>query len=414
MAAQRLRQVLRQLHSSVETLSDAQLLSRFVAARDETAFAALVRRHGRMVMGVSRRILGHVQDAEDVFQATFLVLARQAHAVVRRETIGSWLYRVAYRTALDAKAVRARRRVKEGQVHDVPEPEVPPMEVQDWRAILQEEINALPEKYQTPIVLCDLESRSRKEAAEQMRIPEGTLSSRLAKARRTLAVRLARRGITLACGALAAALARDALAGPVTGPLVGDTVRIATLMLSGQLATVSSPVALLMKGALKTMFMARFKVVGALIVTACLSLGVGSVAYRPAEAQNSPAAAKPINELEALRRENALLKLNLEVVLEKVKAQAAELKAAKKAAAVEQARALYAREVDLAKRLVPPSGERSQAEPPQLPIEIEDFLAKLRMARNDSTRAAYAEALGGALRQYRLNLKKKKTSPPRK
>src|SRR5947209_6422904 len=168
MAVHRLRQVLRQLHASVDALSDAQLLARFVTARDEAAFAALVRRHGRMVLGVARRILNHVQDAEDVFQATFLVLARQAHAVVRRETVGSWLYRVAYRTALDAKAMRERRRAKEGQVQDVPQPQAPAVDVQDWRPILDDELNGLPAKYQAPLVLCDLESRSRKDAAEQL------------------------------------------------------------------------------------------------------------------------------------------------------------------------------------------------------------------------------------------------------
>src|SRR6516225_6619361 len=129
--ASRLNKVLQHLHQVLTppdcALTDGQLLARFVASQDEAAFAALVRRHGPMVLGVCRRLLRHAQDAEDCFQATFLVLARKA-SVVKRESVGSWLYAVAYRTALEARAVNARRRRRERQVEDMPHPEVMPSE----------------------------------------------------------------------------------------------------------------------------------------------------------------------------------------------------------------------------------------------------------------------------------------------
>ena len=415
--AHRLRRVLRQLHSCIDALSDAQLLTQFVTARDEAAFAALVRRHGRMVLGVSRRVLNQAQDAEDVFQATFLVLARQAHRVVRRETVGSWLYRVAYRTALDAKAMRERRRAKEGQTGSLRQPEGPAVDVQDWRPILDEELSGLPDKYQAPIVLCDLESRSRKEAAEQLQIPEGTLSSRLAKARKLLAVRLSRRGVTLTVGTIAAALGQDAVLATVSGPLAAHTASIATLVINGQSATVSAPVALLMKGALKTMFLAKFKMVGVLFLVACLTLGAGSVAYHPVEAQNPAPAGKPLNEVEALRRENALLRLNVEVLLEKVRAQTAEMQTVKQNAKAAQALAVYRYEMHLAELGIQQSIIAKKPEPPLPDIAIEDFLDKLRAARaakNDAASHAYAATLEQRFRKLRMELEAKKARAPEK
>ena len=176
-------------------LGDAQLLARFVADRDQRAFAALVRRHGPLVLGVCRRLLRHQQDAEDCFQAAFLVLARRAGSVRQRASLASWLYGVAYRVARDAASAIARRRSRERQVERMPHPEVPPQEPQDWRPLLDQELMALPEKFRAAVVLCDLEGRTRKEAACVLKIPEGTLSSRLAAGRRLLAQRLTRRGL---------------------------------------------------------------------------------------------------------------------------------------------------------------------------------------------------------------------------
>src|SRR5262245_58279555 len=165
-------------------LSDAQLLARFITAQDQAAFAALLRRHGGMVLGVARRVVGHVQDAEDVFQATFLILAQKANSVARSESVGTWLYQVAYRAALRARASNTRRQAVEQQVAVMPHPTVAPLEPQDWRPLLDEELSQLPRKYREALVLCELEGRSRREVAQSLGVPEGTLSSRLAAARK--------------------------------------------------------------------------------------------------------------------------------------------------------------------------------------------------------------------------------------
>src|SRR5260370_32911757 len=152
MTTHRLQKVLVNLRLSCDTLPDGQLLARFVAGQDEAAFATLVRRHGPMVLGVCRRVLRHSQDAEDVFQATFLILARKAASVLKREAIGSWLYRVAYRAAQEARVMRARRRAQERPRDSAPQPSVPAAEVQDWRPVLGQELRSLPETYQAAIV----------------------------------------------------------------------------------------------------------------------------------------------------------------------------------------------------------------------------------------------------------------------
>ena len=147
-------------------MPDGQLLKSFLAQRDETAFAALMRRHGPMVLGVCRRILRNSHDAEDAFQATFLVLVRKARSIGRPELLGNWLYGVAYRTALAARGAAAKRRLKE---RDMAKPEaVEENGTQELAAILDRELVQLPEKYRVPIVLCDLEGKTRKEAARSL------------------------------------------------------------------------------------------------------------------------------------------------------------------------------------------------------------------------------------------------------
>jgi RNA polymerase sigma-70 factor (ECF subfamily) len=131
-------------------LTDGELLGRFVTGRDEAAFETLVHRHGPMVLGLCRRVLHNLHDAEDAFQATFLLLAQKAAAVVKRDSVGSWLFAVAYRTALEARAVLTRRQAHERQVDEMPHPEVAPVEVQDWRPLLDRELARLPEKYRRP------------------------------------------------------------------------------------------------------------------------------------------------------------------------------------------------------------------------------------------------------------------------
>src|SRR6266852_4071710 len=187
------------------SMTDGELLDCFITRGDEAAFEALLRRHGPMVLNLCRRMIGNWQDAEDAFQAAFLVLARKAAVVVPRESVGNWLYGVAYRTARRAKAVSARHHAREKQVKDMPHPAIEPAHgLEDVELVLDEELNRLPAKYRLPVVLCELEGRTRREVARQLKLPEGTLSSRLATARKMLAARLSRRGVNLSVAVLSA------------------------------------------------------------------------------------------------------------------------------------------------------------------------------------------------------------------
>ena len=150
-------------------LTDGQLLESFVSCNEAAALEVLVRRHRPMVWGVCRRILHNHHDSEDAFQATFLVLVRKAASVMPREMVGNWLYGVAHQTALKARATTARRHMREKQVVDMPEPAVTAQDLwRDLRSVLDQELSRLPEKYRVAIVLCDLEGKTRKEAARQL------------------------------------------------------------------------------------------------------------------------------------------------------------------------------------------------------------------------------------------------------
>jgi RNA polymerase sigma factor (sigma-70 family) len=250
-----------------EGLSDGQLLDCFLARREEAAFEALVRRHGPMVLGVCRRVLRHNQDAEDAFQATFLVLARKAESVSPRERVGPWLHGVACRTAFKARAIASRRRRRERPLHESALPSVSPEEGRpELAARLDDAIRRLPEKYRTPLVLCELQGEGRREAARRLRLPEGTLSSRLARAKQLLARRLQGRGLLLLAPAV------------VPAALIPSTVEAAL----GPAGTVPAPVAALVQGVLQTMLLTRLKIatvlVAALVTTA---VGVGQLG-RPA------------------------------------------------------------------------------------------------------------------------------------
>jgi RNA polymerase sigma factor (sigma-70 family) len=303
-------------------LTDGQLLARFVASRDEESFATLMRRHGPMVWRLCLRALGHIQNAEDAFQATFLVLACKAGTVLKRESVGSFLYGVAYRTALKAKAIHARRQSRERQVEDMPHPEMPPIEPHDW---LDHELNLLPEKYRAVIVVCELEGRSRKETARQLGLSEGTVSSRLARGRRLLAKRLSRYGLSLSVGALAAAPTH------VPASLLSSTTEMAMLVATGQVTAVSGSVEVLKKGALKMMFLAKLKLtVGVMVVVT--ALGAVGLAYR-ATAQEPrrapPSASRAADDLESLRLEIEALRKELRATHERVKTLEGEMRAMK-------------------------------------------------------------------------------------
>src|SRR6516165_8224025 len=174
-----------------EALSDGQLLTDYLGRRDEAALAALVHRHGAMVWGVCRRVLRHYHDAEDAFQATFLVLVRKAASIAAPELLANWLYGVAYQTARKARATSATRTARERQVAEMPEPAA--VEPDPWphlQPLLDQELSRLPAKYRSVVVLCDLQGKTRKEAARQLACPDGTVAGRLARARRMLAQRL--------------------------------------------------------------------------------------------------------------------------------------------------------------------------------------------------------------------------------
>jgi RNA polymerase sigma factor (sigma-70 family) len=320
-----LRKALDQLRSSLEPsgVSDAQLLKRFIAERDEAAFAALVRRHGPMVLGVCRRILHNSHDTDDAFQATFLVLVQKARSVLDRQAVGSWLYTVAFRSALEAKARNSRRHKREAQVKVMPHPEVAPAEPRDWQPVLDQELNRLPEKYRTPVILCDLEGRPRREIARQLNLAEGTLSSRLSRGRRMLAQKLTRHGITLSGGALAMSLSQASAGMPPS--LVGLTTKSALLVAAGQMTAVSTSISVIMKGATQAMFFAKLKATLATVLT--LVLTAGTLVY--CASGQTGTTAKPQNELEALRYENELLKINLRVTLEKIRSLEGEVVALK-------------------------------------------------------------------------------------
>jgi RNA polymerase sigma factor (sigma-70 family) len=273
-------------------ITDGQLLDCFLADGDEGAFAALVRRHGPMVMGVCRRLLGNSHDAEDAFQASFVVLARKAAGVVPREFLGHWLYGVAYRTALKARTVAMRRRGLEMQVKHMPEPQAPQTEpCHDLEAVLDFELNRLPDKYRIPVVLCEMEGKSKREIARFLGVPEGTISSRLARARQMLRKRLTQRGLALSAAAMAFALSVGAVSASVPALLVVSTSKAATSIAAGGAATgaVSANVAALTKGVLKAMLIAKLKIVAAIsLVLAIAGLGMGDLAYHSVAAQQAP------------------------------------------------------------------------------------------------------------------------------
>jgi RNA polymerase sigma factor (sigma-70 family) len=250
-------------------LADGQLLERFALQRDPDAFEVLVRRHAAMVWGVCQRVLRHREEAEDAFQATFLDLVRKAASVLPREAVANWLFGVAYRTALKARGVAARRNGHERQVSDMPEPEAAPQELwADVQAVLDQELSHLPDRYRLPLVLCELEGKSHKEAAAQLGWKEGTLAGRLSRARALLAKRLTRRGVVLTAGLLSAVLAeKAAVAAPAA--VVRATVRAGRLLAAGGAlrgGVVSAQVAGLTEGVLKSMLLVKLKMATAVVL----------------------------------------------------------------------------------------------------------------------------------------------------
>jgi RNA polymerase sigma factor (sigma-70 family) len=276
-----------------EGMTDGELLNRFLSHRDDVALAALVRRHGPMVWGVCRRLLRSHHDAEDAFQATFLVLVKKAATLPNRETVGNWLYGVAHQTAVRMRAMVARRGVREKQVEVMPEPTTAEQYVWDDLApVVDEELSRLPDKYRVLIVLCDLEGVTRKEVARRLDIPEGTAASRLAAARAMLAKRLARRGIVLSGVLLGAVLSQQSASASVPALVVSKAIKVASLVAAGQAATgvISVKVAALTEGVLKVMFLSKLKGVLAVVLVVGLILAGAAGLHFQTQAADQPKA----------------------------------------------------------------------------------------------------------------------------
>jgi RNA polymerase sigma factor (sigma-70 family) len=261
--------------------ADRHLLERFLASRDEAAFAALVRRHGAMVLGVGRRLLHDGHAAEDVFQATFLILARQAASIRRQEALGSWLYGVAYRVALRARDAAASRRRRERHASALP-PADPAAEV-TWRelgAVLDEELRGLPERYRAPLVLCFLEGKTQDEAARELGCCKSTLRRRLEHGRELLHRRLLRRGVALSVGLLATAVSQGP-ASAVSAGLVEATVQAGLLSRAGPAGAmaVSAEVAALVEEVTRATALTRLKVSAVVLAVVLLGTGAGWLAH---------------------------------------------------------------------------------------------------------------------------------------
>ncbi|MCI0456964.1 MAG: sigma-70 family RNA polymerase sigma factor [Gemmataceae bacterium] len=286
--------VVRHLHTLAGPgeATDSELLERFTAQRQESAFAALVRRHGPMVLGVCRRILGNAHDAEDAFQATFLVLVRKASTIRTGAALGGWLHEVATRLALRARASAANRRLHEQQVPHMAEHDFLAGVVwRDLQPVLDEEVQRLPAGCREAFVLCCLEGKTYEQAAQELGCRPGTLSRRLARARELLRSRLARRGLVLPAGLLATALTEQAAPAAVPAPLISSTVKAALASAAGAAGVIPARIAALAEGGLQTMKATTTKSITALALAAGLLLaGAAALAHPRSGGQVEPAA----------------------------------------------------------------------------------------------------------------------------
>jgi RNA polymerase sigma factor (sigma-70 family) len=306
MSQNTVHDMLRHLRGLCETeagrdLDDGQLLERFLVRREETAFAILVQRHGPMVLGVCRRVLKDVHAAEDAFQAAFLVLVRRSASIRKRGSLASWLYRVAQRIALRARARELAQRDRERRCVQMPPGEtLDELTWQEVRTVLDEEVGALPERYRAPVVLCYLEGKSYDQAARELGWPKSSLASRLSRARGVLCRRLARRGIALSTAALAAGLAERATGAAVPALLTINTVKGAALVAAGKSAAgaLSSQAIALGEQSMKGTLGFKGKVLVALLIAGLAVAGVVLASHqaageRRAEPQPPAATDKP-------------------------------------------------------------------------------------------------------------------------
>lgn len=286
--------------------SDAALLGRFRAGRDDRAFAALVDRHTELVFQVCWRVLGDVQDAEDAFQATFLVLARKAATVRPREALPAWLHGVARRVALKARTARARHPLAgtPPAAHPVdPRPDpLARLSARELLAIVDEELQRLAEVYRLPVILCCLEGRSQEEAARQLGWTPGSVKGRLERGRARLQQRLARRGLTLSAARAAVELSRGAASALAVARLVGPTVRGALAFAARQPQggeSASAAATALAREVLRSPALAKLGTAAALALATSL-LAAGLLTYRAANAPDAAPSALPPGEIQGL------------------------------------------------------------------------------------------------------------------
>jgi RNA polymerase sigma factor (sigma-70 family) len=320
MANQQLASLVYQLRRSARheenAESDGHLLGRFLAQKDHLAFATLLERHGPMVLGVCQRVLDHTHDAEDAFQATFLILARKASSIQRHPSVGSWLHGVALRVA---RRIRANRSRRQPECKELPmSGENPANEAarRELRALIDEELGRLPEKYRVPIVLCYLEGRTNAQAAQELGWSRGVIAGRLARARDLLRTRLARRGLGLSSGLLAVALSEEVAGAAPRATLIVSTVDAAAHFAAGGVASAGSVPAAVAEGVLHTMFLSKIKVVATVLLSVAL-LGGAVTSYSGYDSENErgkkPAPVAPAAGQDNQGRPNEVARLKKEI-----------------------------------------------------------------------------------------------------
>ena len=313
-----LARFVQQLATTAATLPDAQLLERFVDCRDGGAFATLVRRHGPMVLAVCRRVLGagDWHGAEDVFQATFLVLAHKAGSLRRPQSLGPWLHGVAQRTALKARAGAARRRLCEQEAcTGRPEACLPPDPVDgDLRALLDNALTQLPHRYRAPLVLCYLQGRTVSQAAIELGWPRGTVATRLARGRSRLRRQLTRQGLGLPAAALTLAGLENCDAAMVPAALAHSTATAAVQVMDGSgrvtaAGSVPATVAALTREVLRVMLLSKIRTAAlGILATATLAIGLAILAYGPTSVVAQTASPAPASQSEPAKRRSDVAK----------------------------------------------------------------------------------------------------------
>jgi RNA polymerase sigma factor (sigma-70 family) len=268
--------------SSRSEPTDEHLLRDYVASQDAGAFAAIMRRHGGLVSGVCRRVLGREQDAEDAFQATFLVLMRKAPSLSRPNLLGNWLYGVAYRIASKTRSANLRQRAREAPMVDLPAPGASDdASWRDLRPVLDDELKRLPERYRRPIVLFYLEGKSAEEVATAMGRPRGTVLSQLARAREQLRIRLSRRNLAFSVGTLAGLLERTGSAdAAVPDGWLDWGMQASSPTPSGAEAGVSAQTRVLAQQVLKDMLRYKLWTTALLLLAAIQALWLSFLSYR--------------------------------------------------------------------------------------------------------------------------------------